>query len=133
MKKFIETIYLGDRAVKSIVIDGWQKVVKIQIDCISRIRSQSGDWEFYLDEDIEDGFLVFSGVSFFNIKPDGSIPFDYVLDYKLENFIDEDFSDFILEAGGTDPENSNETTSSIIKIRHKFFWLENSKFEKIEN
>ena len=59
---FIKTIYLGDRACKGVVIDGWNSLVKIHIDNISRIRSLSGNWELYTDEDIENGFIVFEFV-----------------------------------------------------------------------
>lgn len=33
----IERIYLGDRAIKSIEIDCWEKIARIKIDCISRV------------------------------------------------------------------------------------------------
>ena len=38
---FLKTIYLGDRACKAITLDGWNRSIKIEIDCISRIRSPS--------------------------------------------------------------------------------------------
>lgn len=78
------TIYLGDRAVKQVIVDGWNKRVKIQIDSISRIRSPDGQWHYYTDEDIENGFLVFEGVKSFAITPTGSIPDDYVVDFDVQ-------------------------------------------------
>ncbi|MCE7989394.1 MAG: hypothetical protein DYG89_50220 [Caldilinea sp. CFX5] len=83
-ENFLRTIYLGDRACKSILIDGWNGRVVIQIDKISRIRSTSGNWEFYVDEDIDDGFLVFSDVKTLRIDPPGLIPNDLInsLDVK---------------------------------------------------
>jgi hypothetical protein len=74
LKRFLETIYLGDRACRSIVLDGWNEVVRIHADCISRIRSPSGRWEYYTDEDITDGHLVFSSVVSCELRDAGHLP-----------------------------------------------------------
>ena len=76
--EFLNTVYLGDRACKSIYIDCWKKLVAIQVDEISRVRSASGNWEFYTDEDIVDGSIVFTGVESINFEPSGPIPNDYI-------------------------------------------------------
>lgn len=47
---FLNSIYLGDRACKAILLDGWRKEVKIQIDAISRVRGET--WDFYSAEDV---------------------------------------------------------------------------------
>lgn len=66
--EFLRTIYLGDRACKSLVLDGWKNEVKIQIDSISRVRGEA--WDFYTEEDVDDGFLVFEGsITFPSIRP----------------------------------------------------------------
>lgn len=75
---FLKSVYLGDRACKSIFIDSWDSVVKIGINSISRIRSESGNWDYYTDEDVDDGFLVFEGVSYFSLSPEGLLPNDLV-------------------------------------------------------
>ena len=80
---FKQSIYLGDRAIKLIVVDGWSGLVKIQIDSISRVRSRDGKWNYYTAEDIEDGFLVFGNVRLFAISPTGAIPNDYVTSFEL--------------------------------------------------
>ncbi|WP_350429266.1 DUF6258 family protein, partial [Escherichia coli] len=53
--------------------DLWSKQIRIQVNLISRIAYGTTEWNFYDNEDLEDGYLVFSGVSFFNITPNGSI------------------------------------------------------------
>ncbi|WP_077960818.1 DUF6258 family protein [Ensifer adhaerens] len=70
--EFLSSVYLGDRACKAIVLDGWKDEVKIQIDLISRCRSET--WNFYSAEDVEDGFLVFEGVDHVSFDPQGPIP-----------------------------------------------------------
>jgi hypothetical protein len=75
---FAKTIYLGDRACKSLAIDGWNRVVRITVDVISRIRSPSGEWEYYTAEDIEDGQLVFEGVRSVSVTFDGPLPNDWI-------------------------------------------------------
>lgn len=70
--KFLNSVYLGDRACTAIVLDGWKDEVKIQIDSISRVRGET--WDFYTEEDVDDGFLVFEGVDHVSFDPPGRIP-----------------------------------------------------------
>lgn len=73
-EEFVNTIYLGDRACKAIIIDSWGEKVKIQVNVISRIRSDSDTWNFYNDENIVDGFIVFTGLQSILLEPQGYIP-----------------------------------------------------------
>jgi len=84
-KSFLNTIYLGDRACKSLLLDGWHDRVAIQIDQISRIRSESGNWEFYTREDIFDGYIVFTDVRSFRMEPTGFIPNDQINYINVED------------------------------------------------
>ena len=74
--EFVKTIYLGDRACKGIFIDAWEERIEVWIDEISRVRGES--WNFYADEDIPDGRIVFSGVRSLRFDPPGPIPNDYI-------------------------------------------------------
>lgn len=83
-KEFIKTVYLGDRACKAIVIDGWKRECKIQVDCISRVRSNQ--WNYYIDEDLIDGYLVFEGVTNISFEPPGLIINDWITPLSIDVF-----------------------------------------------
>jgi hypothetical protein len=80
---FLRTLYLGDRACKGVAIDAWNKVVRVQVNCISRVRSATGEWAFYTAEDITDGWIVFAEADRFELKNDGFIPNDYINDIAV--------------------------------------------------
>jgi hypothetical protein len=67
--EFLKTVYLGDRSCKGINIISCDKRIEIHVDCISRVRASSGLWDFYTDEDIVDGKIVFVGVERFSLTP----------------------------------------------------------------
>ncbi len=81
---FLKTVYLGDRACKSILIGAWERRVALQVDRISRIRDPSGTWNFYSEEDITDGLIVFSGVKSLRFDPPGFLPNDYIVSLTVE-------------------------------------------------
>lgn len=62
IEKFVETIYLGDRYCILEIYDEKNKQYQINMNCISRIRSNDGEWNFYTNEDIESGIISFKGV-----------------------------------------------------------------------
>ena len=74
----LRTIYLGDRACKRILLDGWNDRVAVQVNTISRVRDPSGHWNFYISEDIDEGWIVFSGVRAVRFDPSGPLPNDYI-------------------------------------------------------
>jgi hypothetical protein len=79
---FLKSIYLGDRACKAVIIDCWANEMKVQIDCISRIRSET--WNYYNDENLDDGFIVFEGVQRLVWDPGGKLPSDTIIDFRVK-------------------------------------------------
>ena len=119
--EFRKTIYLGDRACKSIVIDGWDERVVIQVNEISRVRSASGRWEYYNDENIVDGLLVFTDARSILFDPVGPIPNDYIDFLEVEPLPD-DYYRFKLSVGSVD--SSAKTTEILVSIDAKRVHLE---------
>ena len=76
--EFLESIYLGDRACKALLIDSWNQRVAIQVTVISRVRPGTKTWNFYTDADIKDGWIVFSDVRSLRFEPAGPLPNDHI-------------------------------------------------------
>ncbi len=90
--------------------------------------------DFYDNEDLEDGYLVFLDVSFFNITPNGSIPDDYIISIITDNVNVEYFESTIVAVGQIPNTNSGDIDNigeCQIFIRYKHSWIENKFKEKI--
>lgn len=59
---FLKTLYFGDRYCTKFLLDSTNNKVELHVNQISRIRDKSGEWNYYTDEDIENGVLVFTGI-----------------------------------------------------------------------
>src|SRR5215471_17536878 len=75
---FVRSLYLGDRCCKTIMLDGRNATVRVMVDTISRIRSPSGNWDYYTAEDVVDGVIVFEDVTFVELDNAGAIPNDSI-------------------------------------------------------
>lgn len=60
IKEFLSSIYLGDRYCEKFEIE--DDKISFQINCISRVKEGTKEWNYYSDEDIEHGCLVFDEV-----------------------------------------------------------------------
>lgn len=77
--------------------------------------------------------MVFSGVSFFNITPNGSIPNDYIISIITDNVNVEYFESTIVSVGQIPNTNSwdiDNIGDCQIFIRCKHSWIENKFKEK---
>ncbi|AKT38868.1 DUF6258 family protein [Chondromyces crocatus] len=83
-RDFLKTVYLGDRGCKGVFIDSWRERVTIHVNVISRVRGTSGAWDYYTDEDITDGHLVFTGVKSICFEPSGPLPNDFIYEVLIE-------------------------------------------------
>ena len=128
LEQFMRSIYLGDRACKSVLMDGLNREIKIQIDCISRVRSES--WDYHTAEDLVDGFLVFEDVEGVTFTPPGRMPNDWIeLASVAEEVAQSGMNRFVIKAGSVDEQgNDVEIELSIIA---KAVALEDSKGARI--
>lgn len=79
---FVNSIYLGDRALKRIDIDAWAKTIRLVFDSIL-IVGESVRQSSWSGDDVEEGGLLLEGVRFFSLSPEGLIPNDLVCDFSL--------------------------------------------------
>jgi len=79
LNDFLGSIYLGDRYCERMEIDG--KKIVIQINLISRIRKGCKEWDYYSDEDIEHGCLVFEDIVEYH--QNSELPFNDEI-YKIQ-------------------------------------------------
>lgn len=78
--EFLRTLYWGDRYCKEFTVDTANKTVKLQVNCISRIRDKSGEWNFYVDEDVYNAILVFTDVEKITVNQPNLFPNDQIYD-----------------------------------------------------
>ncbi|MCC3868917.1 DUF6258 family protein [Terrisporobacter mayombei] len=110
---FLKTLYFGDRYCVDFNIDNKKKEVRIIVNCISRIRSESGEWDYYCDEDIEMGTVVIHGVNEVILDKTGLTPNEDIYDIyatKIEN----ELYKFTIEASYIDEEA--ETTDLMFTV-----------------
>lgn len=129
-----DRIYLGDRVIKKIEFDLWEKEIRIQINLISRLAHDTTEWNFYNNEDLENGYFVFSDIDYFNITPGGSIPDDYIIS-MITNKINREYFESTIAVIGQIPNTHNGNIDNVgecqIFIRYKNGWIENEFKEKI--
>lgn len=77
------TVYLGDRYCIDIYHDETESRVVVETNLISRIRDHTGKWNYYSDEDIPNGRLVFEGVEGFSMTPEGATPNDAINAFEV--------------------------------------------------
>jgi hypothetical protein len=117
-------IYLGDSAIKKILVDYFKSDLYIQFDYISTFTGET--WKPSGGVDYEDGWIKFGKMKYFNITPVMVIPNDYIYSHEL-NFVENSF--YLTCGGEIYDESKGAMVFSDAKIVVKHF----STFEVIDN
>lgn len=110
---FLETLYLGDRYCTKMIINSQGNLLEVHVNLISRVRDVSGEWNFYTDEDIENGIIVFFGLREIHFDQSGLIPNDELYNIKATKF-SENVYEFIIETSNVS--KNALTTDLMIKV-----------------
>jgi len=121
VKSLIKSVYLGDRYCTKIIFDGEKDQVEVHVNLISRVRSTSGEWNFYSDEDIENGAIVFEGIKDINMGNMCMIPNDqiYNIDVKgMENGLFE----VVIETSHVDKDANTHDLSMRLIVENAYLY-----------
>jgi len=119
----LKSIYLGDRACQSVEIDGWNSLIRIKVNCISRVRGPSGTWNYYTDEDIAEGRIVFAGVKSFEMQNAGYLPNDQV---EIK-FLGTDGPLSVIEVWIGSVDERSEYHDIVLKLTCEYIYLEDPR------
>lgn len=132
--ELLKTIYLGDRACKALSLEGWAKRVVLHVDVISRIRSDTGSWDFYTAEDTPDGRLVFADVLGVRLDPSGPVPNDLINEVVVLEVVKSTAAKpvyvFSLSIGSID--EAGRSTEVIVEIRARDLYLQDPRTPAME-
>ena len=118
IKKFLRSIYLGDRYCEKIEIK--DDKISFQINCISRVKKGTTRWNYYSDEDIEHGYLVFDEVVGFSSNSELVINADIEVDVVEKK---DDIYSFIVY--GCNVSDKAISTDIELQIKAKKFYIFN--------
>lgn len=112
--EFLKTIYLGERLCTKLVLDNMNNQIEIHLNLISRIRDSSGEWNYYSDEDVEDGIIVLTGVTEIHLDPSGLLPNDQIYDIYVKQDDEQGF-EFTIEASHVTKDAVTHDLTIVIK------------------
>lgn len=108
IKRFLSFLYLGDRYCENVEI--LNKKITFQFNCISRLKPGTSEWNFYNDENVEDGCLVFDEVKEYQVSSE--LPFNEdIYDVRVESK-EKGVYTFVVEGSNF----SNDLVSTDIKM-----------------
>jgi len=117
IRKFLSSIYLGDRFCEGLIIE--KDRISFQINLISRLEKGTSAWNYYSKEDLEHGHLVFDGVTEWSINR--SLPFnDEICEIEILNKTDGIYT-FVVH--GVNVSDDFEYTELEMTIKAKSFYL----------
>lgn len=122
----IRSIYLGERGCMAVVFDKTKRQLRIQVDCISLLQPGTDKWDYYTERDIQNGWIVFSGVDTVKMQPENIEPNDFINEISVEQDADQDGQyRSTISIDGVDPKGIRR--EAIILVRSLEAHLEDAK------
>lgn len=125
ISNFLNSLYLGDRYCEKVEIT--DKKIIFQINCISRVKPGTTTWNYYTDEDIEHGCLVFDEIKECNSKSELIINEDIYEISVLDKC--DDIYTFLIQ--GSNFSDNLISTDIEMTIQAKKFYIYNPKTNSI--
>lgn len=121
IKKFINSIYLGDRYCEKVEIK--DNMIMFQINCISRLEAGTHEWNYYSLKDIEHGCLVFDEVVEYHFS--SKLPFnDEIYEIRVKEKKGDIYSFIVYGCNISDKSVSEDIE---LQIKAKKFYIFNPK------
>ena len=117
IKKFLNSIYLGDRFCEKMEIRD-DKII-LQINCISRLEEGAKEWNYYSQKDIQHGCLVFAGVTEYSFNSELLFN-DEIYEIQVTGKEDNIYS-FVIY--GCNMSNEAVSTDIELRIKAKEFYI----------
>lgn len=108
------------------MFDETKRQLRIQVDCISLLRSGTDRWDYYTERDVQNGWIVFSGVDAVITQPENIEPNDFINDVRVEEDADPDGRYRItMSIGSVDA--AGNSSEAIILAKSPVAYLEDAK------
>jgi hypothetical protein len=132
-EQLLQSVYLGDRACKAVLIDSWNQRVAVQATVISRLKPGTKTWDFYVDADIKDGWLVFSNVRSVRFEPTGPMPNDLINAVSVKAITSpESHTAYLFELSIDSVDNTGNRTEVLVRIEADRVHLEDPREPGVE-
>ena len=126
IKKILESLYLGDRFCEK--VEFGENKISFQMNRISKLKEGTKEWNYYTDEDIEHGYLVFDNVIEYGVN--NKLPFNDEI-YHIE-MVEKKDDIFFFKINGCNVSDTAVSTDIEMWIRAKRFYVLDSEGRKLE-
>lgn len=118
INRFLGSLYFGDRYCENVEISN-DRIV-FQINCISRLKSGTKNWNYYNDENIEHGCLVFDAVE--EYQTSSELPFNEdIYEIKVKSK-ENDVYTFVVEGSNMSIDSVSTDIQMIIKAKKVYIY-----------
>ncbi len=121
IKNILRTLYLGDRFCEKVLVN--KNKISFQINCISKLKEGTKEWNYYTEEDIEHGYLVFDEVVEFGTNSELSFNDEI---YNIE-VVEKKEDIYLFIIYGCNVSKSAVSTDIEMWIRAKKFYISDSE------